>query len=298
MHVYYPPLWTNLGAFSAMAAGRFAWLSATLTFPLLLAALAIALPGVLRLSVRRTEAAAIAALAVSAIACVGIDAAIGGNAEMPLLVFETLAVAVLLSPDAASPAGQLLCGILLAGAASTKVEGFPFAAAAGILFLIARRDASGLAWARAARVFAPTALALGAWFAYGVTRRLFVGYSGQGRLFDIHVEHLGSVFRGILSALLATGHGLPWLIPLLVVIAARPGRQAAIPLGIAAALAAFLVFTYIDRPEDPSLWISWSASRVLSPVAMLLALAVMGAPDGAIRGAAGSLPRTPSPSPP
>jgi hypothetical protein len=278
MHPYYPPLVTNLYGFASMVAGRFSWTAATLTFPLLLGSLAVGLPGILRRSAPRAAAAAISALIVAAIAYLGMEADIGGNGEMPLLLFETLSVAVLLSPAASSAAGQMLAGLLLAGAVTTKVEGLPFALAAAALFWIARPDAARPAWKSALRLLAPTALALGTWFAFGITRRLFYGYGEYGQFLDLHPDHWKSVLRSMLAALAATGHALPYLVPLLCLLAAgRLRRTSLLPLGVAAALTGFLLFTYLHRAEDPALWISWSAARVLSPLAMLFALAALPA---------------------
>jgi hypothetical protein len=287
MHPYYPPLVTNLYAFATMTAGRFSWTAATLTFPLLLAALAVGLPGVLGSTFRRAAAAATSALAVAAVAYLGIEAEIGGNGEMPLLLFETLAVAVLLSPEAGSAPAQVLAGLLLAGAATAKVEGLPFAAAAAALFLLARPDAARPFWKSAARLVVPTVVALGAWFAFGASRSLFHGYTEYGKLVTLYPDHWRSVFRAMLTTLAGTGHGLPYLVPLLCLLfSGRLRRPSLLPLGTAAALLAFLIFTYFHREGDPSLWISWSAARVLSPVAVLLALAAPPSrpdPDGSTR---------------
>jgi hypothetical protein len=277
MHPYYPPLVANLFAFASMTAGRFSWTAATWTFPLLLGALAIGLPGVLRAATPRTTALAASSLAVAALASLGILADIGGNGDMPLLFFETLAIALLLRPDSAGKSGELLAGLLLAGAATAKVEGLPFALAAAALYLVLRKgSASSRAWA-GLRLLAPTAIALCAWFAFSLTRRLFSEYSEYGALFDIHPEHGSSIAAAIPRALYATGHGLPWLVPLLCLVAAgRLSRRAVLPLGVAAALAAFLVFTYLHLAEDPAQWIAWSANRVLAPVPVLFALAACG----------------------
>lgn len=281
MHPYYPPLVTNLYALASMAAGRMSWTAATLVFPLLLAALALGLPGVLRTGYSAAAASSVATLIVCALAYLGIEADIGGNGEMPLLFFETLAVAVLISPSGAGAGGQLLAGLLLAGVATTKVEGLPFALAAAVLFLLVRRREARPAWKAAIRLGLPTVLALGAWFAFGSSRHLFFGYSGEGALLDFHPEHGRVVLRSIAITLAATGYGLPYLVPLvcLLLLAPRMTRLSMIPLGIAAVLTAFLLFTYMDRAGDPAEWISWSAARVLSPLAMLFALAAIGARD-------------------
>jgi hypothetical protein len=281
MHAYYPPLVTNLYALASMAAGRMSWTAATLVFPLLLAALALGLPGVLRTGYSPAASASISTLIVCALAYLGIEADIGGNGEMPLLFFETMAMAVLISPACAGAPGQLLAGLLLAGVATTKVEGLPFALAAAVLFLLVRRSEVRPGWKAAMRLGAPTVLALGAWFAFGGSRHLFAGYSGEGALLDLHLEHWKFVLTSIALAIAATGHGLPYLVPLvcLLLLAPRMTRLSVIPLGVAAALMAFLLFTYMDRPGDPSTWISWSAARVLSPLATLFALATVGARD-------------------
>src|SRR5262249_26455986 len=64
LHRDSPPLLTNLFAFATMAAGRFPWGAATYTFPLVLAAFAFALDGLLAADRPRGEAHAVAALTV------------------------------------------------------------------------------------------------------------------------------------------------------------------------------------------------------------------------------------------
>lgn len=292
MHAYYPPLVTNAGALASMASGGFSWTGAILTFPLLLAALAASLPGLLRGSAPRDRSAAASALAVAVLAVLGIRAAAAGNGDVPLLLFEALAMALLLRRDAEEPALLGLAGLLLAGAAATKVEGLVFAVAAAVLFGAQRRR-SPREWLRVSSyLLLPTIAALGAWFAFGAARRLFAVYSEYGSFFVLHPANLGLIARGIASALARTGRGLPYLIPLFALLwAGRPERRTWVPLGVAAALAAFLVFAYLHLPEDPSEWIAWSAPRVFMPVAMLLALA-LGA--GAARG---PRPSTERPSP-
>ena len=274
MHADYPPLVTNLGAFASMTAGRMSWTGATLTFPLLLAALALGLPGTLSGRLGRGGAAAIAALTVCAMAYLGIEADVAGNGEMTLLFFETLAVALLLSDSAGDRATQLLAGLFLAGAAAAKVEGLVFAVTAAGLFLVARPEAARPVFAAAARLLLPAAAMLSAWFAFGASRRIFFGYSGYGRFLDLHPDHLGAVLSALGRSLAGTGHALPWLVPLACVLVALPlSRRWILPIGTAGVLSAFFLFTYLHRPEDPSLWISWSAPRIFSPVAMLLSLA-------------------------
>jgi hypothetical protein len=282
MHPYYPPLVTNLLAFATLVGGSFSWSSAMWSFPVLLAALAIGLPGVLEAGGSRALASAASALAVAASAVVGIRTCIAGNGDMPLVFFEALAVALLLRHDAIEPSVQTLAGLLLAGAAATKVEGLPFVVAASALFLILERKTPGGLVAPALRLLAPTALTLGTWFAFGASRHLFHEYSEYGPFFVLHFEHWRHIASAVPLALAGTARGLPYLVPLVCLAAAgRPARAALLPLGTAMALFAFLLFAYLHPEIDPSQWISWSAARVLMPVPVLLALALGAGPGRA-----------------
>jgi hypothetical protein len=271
LHVYYPPLVTNVFAFGAMVAGRFPWGAATLTFPFLLAATAVALFGILSTARPPPAAGATTALAVSALALLGIRAAVAGNAEPFLLFFEIAAIALLLTPSAG--AGQLLAGLLLAGAASAKVEGLPFGLAVAVLFLLLERDRARPAWRSALFLLAPTLVSVGTWLAFGATRKIFYGYRGYGRVSEFHWDHASAILAAIGSALWKAGFALPFAVPLLVLLAGgRLTRRALLPLGVAAGMSAFLLLTYLQS-SNPAQWIEWSAARVFSPVTVLFALA-------------------------
>jgi len=274
VHVYYPPLVTNVFAFGAMIAGRFPWGAATLTFPLLLAATAIGITGLLRTEVGVARAAAGSALATSSLALLGIHASVAGNAEPFLLFFEILAVALLLSPAAATTGGRLLAGLLLAGAATAKVEGLPFVLATAVLFVLVDRRRSRPLVRTLLLLVVPTAVALGSWFAFGQTNALFRGYRGYGEVLAIRWDKLPEIASAIGGALWKNGYALPWLVPLAVwlLAGAKKGRVF-LPIGVAVALFGFLVFTYLTTESDLRLLIGWSAARTLSPASALLALA-------------------------
>jgi hypothetical protein len=274
LHVYYPPLVPNVLAFGAIFAGRLPWGAAMLTFPLLLAATAVGLTGILRTGAPPSAAAATTALTVSAIALLGIYASVAGNAEPFLLFFEILGLALLLTPIARSTGGKLAAGLLFAGAAASKVEGLVFVLAVGVLFLTIERNASRPPWRTLLLLFVPTALALGTWFLFGASRRLFWGYVGYGGLLRINLESLPSILKAVGFSLRKAGYALPWLVPLAVFLLI-PGknRRALLPGLAAAALAGFLLFTYLTTQSDLRLLISWSAARVLSPLTALFALA-------------------------
>jgi hypothetical protein len=273
LQVSYPPLVTNVGAFASLAAGRFAWGASILVFPLLAGLLAFALPSLLGLVAPRPAALALSALAVSTAGLLGDTFDIAGNGDMPLLFFEAVAAALLVGPWALEKGGQFLAGLMLAGAASTKVEGLAFALGIALLFLIVRRKE--IRWIAAAlRLVLPTALCLTAWFAFGATRRLFFGYRGYGRVFEIYWKLLPLVLSSIGQALFSAGWALPFLLPLAVLLATRGRwRLAVIPAGTSLLLASFFVFTYLHETSSLRLWIVWSAGRIFSPVAVLLTIA-------------------------
>ncbi len=272
LHVSYPPLVTNLYAFASIAAGRLAWGAATLTFPLCLAALALALPGALRSVAPRRLAWAASALVVSAFGFLGNELDVAGNGDPWLWLFGTLGVALLVGDAATTASVQLLAGLLLAGAICAKVEGLPYAVVAIALFLALRRRSVRIGPA-SARLLLPGAVSLGTWLAFGATRRLFYGYEQYGRFLDIHWERLGPVLADIGKFLWRAGWALPWLLPLAaLLLAPRKSRLALLPIAVAILLAVFFVFTYLHSP-DASLWIEWSAGRIFSPLLACLVIA-------------------------
>jgi hypothetical protein len=276
MHPYYPPLVTNLYAAATMLAGGFSWGAATLTFPLLLAALAVALPSLLSRAERPFVPAA--ALVVSSLALLGAEADIAGNADMALLLFEVLGLALLLASGPIGTPDLLLSGLLFAGAATAKVEGLPFVLAV-VLFFLWGRWREGEVRRATFLLLGPTLAALGAWFVFGAARNVFHTYGEYGSLLEIRWDRFGSVLAQIGRALWANGFALAYLVPLTVLLASRAGARR-LPLAVAAILAAFFVLTYMLPVSDPREWIQWSAARTLAPVACLLALALAAPPVG------------------
>ena len=272
LHADYPPLVTNLFAFATLAAGRFPWGAATFSFPLVLAALALALPGLASADRPRAEARAVAALAICCAGLLGTAFQVAGNGDTILLFFEACAAAILTGPDAARGSRQLLAGLFFAGALSAKVEGLPFVvAAAGLFFLLCPRQRT----ARAAVLLLLPALAcLGAWLAFGRTRQLFGFYEGYGSPLELHPENLSLVFRALGAQFALVARGLPFLAPVVVLLLSpRKSRMAWLPAGTALILSVFFLFTYLHTNYQLADWISWSAGRIFTPVAILLAIA-------------------------
>ncbi len=273
LHVYYPPLVTNVFALGAMAAGRFPWGAATLTFPLFLAATAIGLAGILKTARARRPPPRRPRSPLGTRASRHPGARRRQRGAFPPLLRDP-AIALLLTPTSGSSAVQLLAGCLLAGAASAKVEGLPFVLAVTVLFLLLERVRARPAWRTALFLLAPTLVSVATWLAFGASRRIFYGYRGYGHVSEFHWDHAPAILDAIGRALWKSGYALPFAIPLLVVLSTgRLSRQALLPFGVAAGMTAFLLLTYLQSGSDPSLWISWSAARVFSPVAAFLALA-------------------------
>lgn len=276
MHPDYPPLVTNVFAFATMLAGRFPWGASTLAFPLVTAGLALALPGLLGAGRPRDPAFGVSALVIAATSLLGIALNVAGNGDTILLFFEVSAAALLTGPDAGRGSRLLLAGMFFAGAASAKVEGLVFVVAAAALFLLL--DRRGRTLRGASLLLLPTGVSLLAWFAFGARNRLFGFYESYGSFFTLHWESLPLILRTLAGELSSVAWGLPFLLPIAVLLAA-PGRSrgAWIPLGSAVLLSAFFVFTYLHSNYLLVEWIRWSAGRIYTPVAALLALAAMPA---------------------
>ena len=206
----------------------------------------------------------------------GIALNVAGNGDTVLLFFEVCAAALLTGPDAGRGSRLLLAGMFLAGAASAKVEGLVFVAAAAALFLLLDRRARTLRGA--SLLLLPTGVSLAAWFAFGAKTRLFGFYEGYGSFFKLNWESLPLILRTLAGELSRVGWGLPFLVPIAVLLCARGlSRSSWIPLGCAALLSGFFVFTYLHSTYLLVEWIGWSSGRIYTPVAALLALAAMPA---------------------
>lgn len=273
IHADYPPLLTNLYAFATMAAGAFSWWAAAAVFPVLLAATGLAIAAVLASEQSRISAVLRAVLMTTALGVIGAQTAIGGAAEMPLLFFEMMAVSLLILDRARTKGILLLAGLCLAGAAGTKVEGLPFVAAVGLFFGFTLRARAERARALAFLLI-PTVVTLGTWFLFGRMHGLFSFYRGYGSIQNLRWDHVPVVAEEMLRSVARVGYGLPFVLPLAAVFLAPARiRAAALPIAVSLALIGFLMFTYLSARDDPRQLISWSAGRVLSPVAGLLCLA-------------------------
>ena len=269
----YPPLVPVVQAFGAMAAGKFPWRTVPVTSLLWVAAAAPLVRAFLRRRLEPGSAAAVTAFWLAAMSASLASSFSGGNAEAPLLFFESVALAALLTEGASS--SRFLPALMLAGAALAKVEG----SVAVILVVLGASARDALErrpdiLRRTAVLLWPPAAAVGAWFAFQYHVHLRPGFRGHGGLFAFDFDHLGAILGRLPLALEAGTFGVSWALPLVLLIGARPAGYRLLPAFVlAAGLLAFLVFDYLHDREDPSERIGWTAPRVSQPALSSLILA-------------------------
>lgn len=265
MHSDYPPLWPCLYAFGTMLAGRFAWGAslATLPFFLLLGSASVWSFG--RRCLGSVEAAALAAAYAALFGFVLSDGLTAGNADGPLLFFETLALCLLVFARQETNA-FLLAGLALAGAAWLKLEGIAFGwAVIGAAALVIRPLSSR----RLALLAGPPLFAYGAWIvfcrAHGLTDTL-----GK-HTWVLTGERFQLIAAGMARAASMGSHYLAWILVASLFVIRRPGRTAVFAALVAGLIAAFDGGFYLAAPGDPTDWIAAAGERTLmSPLLALL----------------------------
>ena len=272
----YPPLVPVVQSFGALAEGRLPWRHVPLTSLLWVAA---AVP-LIRVFIRRRldgdAAAAVTTFWAAALCASAAKSLSGGNAEAPLLFFETAAIAALLTEGRSS--SRFLPALMLSGAVLTKVEGT--VAAILIVAGAAARDAIERRpnlFRGTAALALPPAAAVAAWFAFQQHFGLRPGFRSHGGLLALHWDHVGTILGRLPLALEAGTFGLAWALPIVVLFASRPTRAVlarCLPaIALTGGLLAFLVFEYMHDRENPGVRIIWTAPRVSQPALSALILA-------------------------
>jgi hypothetical protein len=259
MHPGYPLLLPLLYAWSETLAGQFSWWSAVLASALFLFG-SVAL---VRATTRDDRGSLIMCATLSYAIAIAYAA---GAGEPPLIFFETLAIVAV--TFVREPRGQIILAALgLAGAVMLKIEGATFAIAVVAAMLILRRNVK-----RTVLIAAPAAVLLAAWLGFVKMNTLFEYYRGAGM--PIYVAALPKTLSTLAKAASYDLYGLPWLVPIVLLVLGPHRRNAALPLLIAILTMGATVFFYIHMP-DPTWWILSSAPRVLlTPLAALLIASV------------------------
>ncbi|HEX7709014.1 MAG TPA: hypothetical protein VF701_21335 [Thermoanaerobaculia bacterium] len=254
-HRDYPLLLPLLYAWSMTLSGGFGWWAA-----LILSALCLGgIVAIIR-SFARDDLAAL--LTASVFLWCFVHAYVGGGADPPLLLFETLAVCALVFIR--DPRTQtILAAIGLAGAVMVKVEGASFLIAVVLALVVDRRS-----WKRIVAVIAPAAILLAGWLWFIVSAGLLDTYRGPG---EFSLRWFFPVVLGTFKASSFEAFWVPWIAPLAVLMLGKV-KRARLPLTIAALSLGSILYVYLKSATDPNvLWIPSSANRVLlTPLLMLL----------------------------
>ena len=273
----YPPLLPIVLAWSTLVTGELSWqIAPTISAFWMIAAIPIVVM-FLRRRVPAAVAAAGAAFWTVALAISIVYSASGGNADAPLLFFETVALAALLGErPKETDASRFVAAWALAGAAMTKVEGS--VAVVLILMGVALRDRRwrrphiirGVIGLGAAPLFC-----LALWFSHQAVRGLTIGYRTHGDLLVVHARFLTRALSAMVLHLQAGTAWLSWLIPLgfLAACTRRARLESEPALLLVAGLLAFFLFDYLHDPMDPSIRIGWTLPRISQPALSALILA-------------------------
>ena len=261
----YPPLVPVVDAWGILAAGRMPWRLAPFFSALWFFAAVPILFERCRRRLGDSGSAAVVAFWAVALSISLVASFSAAGAEPPLLFFESVAVAWLLTEDPGE--SRFVPIVALCGAALTKVEGL--VAAVLIVLGVAVRDSvrgsKRAAWRSLAMLFAP-AVSVSLWFVYQKSWALPVGYRGHGEVFVLYGDQLGTILKSLLRRLDAGSYWIAWALPAFFLLRRAAAWRAAAPaLLLTAGLAAFLVFDYLHDSDDPSERIEWTAPRVMQP---------------------------------
>ncbi len=262
----YPPLVPVVQAWGCLVAGKMPWRVAPVSSVMWLA---FTVPIVLercRRVLGDDEATSVTAFWTAALSISLAYSYSGGNAEAPLLFFETVALAWLMTEDPSE--SRFVPMIALSGAALAKVEG-SLAVALITVGALLRSDGRGLARsaARALVLAAVPAAAVGTWFLYQASQRLPVGYRAHGAsLFTLHPGNLRGTLTAMLQFLNAGSLWLPWVLSFSLLLL-FPGvwRRVLPALLLIGGLLAFFLFDYLHDAAVPRIRIEWTLPRVSQP---------------------------------
>lgn len=278
----YPPAVPVVQAWSALWAGELSWRTVPITASLWATCATALLLDLLRKACSDNLAVAVAGFWLTSLAVSLAHSYSGGNAEAPLLFFETLAVAALLVEPAEGRPDRFLAGLMLVGAVLTKVEGSVAALliAAGVLVRDLadprrrRPDGTLSQFKRTGRLLLGATAGLSGWFLFQAVYGLEVGFRPHGKLLSLQIGFIPEIIPGMVRNLDAGTRGLSWLIPALLLVAVRPRIRELLPaLTLTGGLLAFLVFDYMHDRTSPAERIRWTTPRVTQSALSALILA-------------------------
>jgi hypothetical protein len=288
-HANYPPLFPMTLAWSETLSADVIWDAGMLTSGLWLIPAIPLLIAILRRRVGPDAAIAITTFWTIAVATSLSISYSAGNAEAPLLVFVSVAAAALMLERSDEPkALRAIVAIAAAGMLLTKIEGnvIFFLLIGGWLVREVVLRSPQLAW-RFLAMAAPALAAIGTWWLFSLVKGVSLTDPAREQLLNIHFNYVGVIVREMGRNLAAGTYGLSWLLPLIFLMSHPRRSWRFLPgLTLLLGLLAFYFFYYLHSAADPSILISWTASRVSQPALaglILLAGLVTFAPRPSLR---------------
>jgi hypothetical protein len=270
MHPDYPPLLPLVYSWGALVAHRFSWWGSLLVTPLCLAASILAFRSIAAPSIGEARANRFALLLGAILGCGFATGMVAGGADPVLILFETIVVSILtFFPN--ERGSLLLASTMLAGIATTKLEGGLFVAVALVAFVLVQRR-----FVAAIGLIAPAIVLFGGWIAWVVQNGLLDLYRMGGKA--LHFEVLPTILRMTLHEASFDAFYIPWIGPIAALATGRNFRRALFPLLIAAGSIAAILFSYLHN-DNPAWWVQSSAMRVLLAPLMCLVVASAAASE-------------------
>jgi hypothetical protein len=278
IHVTYPPLWPSLLAWGSIAAGELPWFAGLwLTLTGLIAGAPL-IRDLLRAHLHDRAATAVTALWFLAMSAGLVASSSAGNAAMPLLLFESVAVVAFLVETADGRISyRWLAAFALAGAVLTKNEGMVAAC-----FILAGVLIRGLIWCqprllhRTAAVALPAALVFALWLITRQAHGLPIFDPVREQAFALTWEQPVTILKVFVRNLDAGTNGFSWLLPLTLLILGRSRQVSTIlpGLSLTVGLLLFALFYYLHVVGDPTAVINWTLPRLSLPALSALILSV------------------------
>ncbi len=260
MHPDYPPLLNVIYVWGSIVARRLSLWGAVLLTPIHLLATACAFAGFAERSLGRARAWQYAALLAAILGYGFTTSRAAGGADPLLLLFEVIAISAVVFSEARGR--WLLCGLAVAGAALTKVEGAAFCIALLVAIALVRRN-----WRETAVAAGPPLLALAAWIAFASHHDILDSYARGSK--PMAWDQLQTIATVTLARISYRAWFFPWIAAFVPLLFATRLKRGLIPAITALLSIGYILYFYLHEPS-PVWWIKTSAERVfLTPLAAL-----------------------------
>ncbi len=294
-HPSYPPLYPATLLWGVLVSGDLPWRAVPLVSVVWLLAAAALVRWLLNRAVGLAHATAVTTFWTVAMSIVLVQATSAGNAEPPLVLYGSVAVAALLAETSGASGVRLVAGLALAGAVLTKSEGVVWTVLVVLGTVLRDLLASDSRWrSRLVPLVTPPSAAWSLWLVARVLRDLPLTDPIRERAFAIGLDHVGAILSAAAANLHGGTRGLVWLVPLVALVAVRARLRPLLPaLAVTIGLFGFLFVYYLHARGDPAQLVGWTVARVTlgGLSALILAAGVATAPHLSAETAAQSTSR-------